>query len=292
MIRCPSCADTYAATHASCPCCGCSPLLVEGLPSWAPALAHGGGGFEPQYFEVLAKLEARHFWFRARNRLVLWAIGRHFPGFRSFIEIGCGTGYVLAAIAERHPQARLVGSEVFTSGLLFARGRVPRAQLMQMDARDIPFEDEFDLVGAFDVLEHIAEDDRVLGQVHKALLPGGGLLLTVPQHPALWSAADTYACHVRRYTARALHEKIRAAGFEILRSTSFVTLLLPALLLSRFRSGRSGDFDPMDEFRIGDTLNGVLERVLGFERRLVQVGMNFPVGGSRLVVARKRLHRG
>ena len=50
-----------------------------------------------------------------------------------------------------------------------------------MDARCIPYEEEFDVVGAFDVLEHIPEDDVVLAQMYRAAKPGSGLLLTVPR---------------------------------------------------------------------------------------------------------------
>jgi SAM-dependent methyltransferase len=56
------------------------------------------------------------------------------------------------------------------------------AVLFQMDARKIPFESEFDVIGAFDVLEHIEEDEKALAQIFHAVLPGGGLILTVPQH--------------------------------------------------------------------------------------------------------------
>ena len=65
-----------------------------------------------------------------------------------------------------------------------------------MDARRIPFEDEFDVIGAFDVLEHIKEDEQVLVQMHRAVKSGGGIMLTVPQHMFLWSEQDVQAHHV------------------------------------------------------------------------------------------------
>ena len=65
--------------------------------------------------------------------------------------------------------------------------------------------------------------------------PGGGFMATVPQHPALWSLQDEHAHHVRRYTARGLRRKVEAAGFEVVRMTSFVSLLLPMLVAARLR---------------------------------------------------------
>ena len=61
-----------------------------------------------------------------------------------------------------------------------AKGRVPFAHFMQVDVRRVPFVEQFDAIGALDVLEHIKEDEAVLAQLHSALKPGGVLLLTVP----------------------------------------------------------------------------------------------------------------
>ena len=83
-----------------------------------------------------------------------------------------------------------------------------------MDARNIPFRDEFDVIGAFDVLEHIDEDVAVIDEVRKALRPGGGFLMSVPQHPALWSQQDERAFHVRRYTAAGPSPQGRGRGIR------------------------------------------------------------------------------
>lgn len=249
---------------------------------------HEGGGFEVAYFPVLARLEAGNFWFRARNDLILWALQKHCANFQSYLEIGCGTGYVLSGVAHRFPQTRLTASEIFTTGLQFAAQRVPQAELLQMDARDIPYRDEFDVVGAFDVVEHIQEDEAVLAQIHAALKPGGHLLLTVPQHQWLWSPSDEYARHERRYTATELHSKVRSAGFTLLRSGSFVSLLLPLMLASRLTSRRKASvFDPLDEFKLPSWLNGSLYRLMKAEIGLIKLGINFPAGGSRFLIARK-----
>ncbi len=253
----------------------------------APGPRHEG--FEPAYFAELVSLEAGNFWFRSRNRLIAWALGKYRPGFGSLLEVGCGTGYVLSGIAAAFPGTRLVGTELYAEGLAQAAGRLPGITFAQVDARALPYRSEFEVIGAFDVIEHIVEDEAVLAQAHAALGPGGLLLLTVPQHPWLWSSADTYARHVRRYAADELHAKVRAAGFEILRSTSFVSVLLPAMVASRLlrREDAAGGFDPRAEFRIPGILNTMFETLLGVERRLIALGLDFPCGGSRLVVARK-----
>ncbi|OUS10694.1 SAM-dependent methyltransferase [Gammaproteobacteria bacterium 53_120_T64] len=262
---------------------------MDGFDSYAPDFAHDGGGFRPHYFSELARLEETNFWFKIRNQLLMWAIEKYCPNFQSLLEIGCGTGYVLSGISKRFPHTMLCGSEIFIAGLGFAATRLPSSKFMQMDARSIPFENEFDVIGAFDVLEHIKEDEEVLTQMYTALKPEGLMLLTIPQHAWLWSAIDEYACHERRYAAADLHNKIDAAGFRVIRSTSFVTTLLPAMMVSRFLQKKVSDkqFDASAELKISPWLNSLFFRVLNAELALIKRGFDLPVGGSRLVVARR-----
>lgn len=208
---------------------------------------------------------------------------------KSFLEIGCGTGFVISGISKRFPDLRLIGSEYLEEGLVYARQRVPTAEFMQMDARCIPYESDLDAVGAFDLLEHIEEDEAVLQQIYKALKLGGVVTITVPQHHWLWSAVDEYACHVRRYGTNELHQKVCRAGFEIIRSTSFVSSLLPVMYLSRLLQGNKTDMniDDVAGLRINHIFDKILEWLLGCELALIRVGLSLPVGGSRLLVARK-----
>lgn len=289
MKLCPRCAATLAADRWHCLVCGWQSEHKLGFATLAPELAAAGGGFDPESFAVLAALEDRNFWFRARNRLILWALGRWQPGTPRHLEVGCGTGYVLSAVRRVFPQARSTGTEVFVAGLTQAAACLPGVELLQMDARHIPYADEFDSIGAFDVIEHIPEDEHVLTQMGRALRAGGVLLLTVPQHPWLWSAQDQAAHHVRRYTAPELRQKVERAGLQIEFETSFVSLLLPLMLLSRLRQrGRKASaLASSDELDPPRWLGAALEAVLGIERRLIVWGVRFPAGGSRMMIARK-----
>ncbi len=290
MRLCLGCGAGFSSNEWRCPQCGYRPPQAAGFPAFAPGIAGGGSGFDPAHFAEFARLEAGNFWFRSRNRLIVWAIARYFGQARSFLEVGCGTGYVLSGIAAAFPGMKLAGSEAATEGLAYAAKRLPGANLMQMDARRIPFRAEFDAVGAFDVIEHIEDDRAVLGQLREATVPGGGILLTVPQHPWLWSEHDVRQHHVRRYTARELRDKVVAADLEIIRMTSFVTLLLPLMLLSRLMQRRPRrDYEPLAELKIPPWLNWPLEKVLDIERALIRAGLSLPMGGSLLLVARRPL---
>jgi SAM-dependent methyltransferase len=286
---CPACAAPLTSESWNCTACGHQPQLRTGFLALAPELAAQAEGFDPAMFAELAALEESNFWFRARNRLILWALRRYAPSFTGFLEVGCGTGYVLQGVANAFPGAGICGTEAQTEGLQFAASRVPRATFLQMDARRMPFDREFDVIGAFDVIEHIGEDETVLAQMHRALRPGGHLLLTVPQHPFLWSEYDVRAHHVRRYTGGELRQKLARAGFETVKMTSFVSVLLPLMMLSRLtRRTESPDYDPLAELRIGRMTNTLLERALDVERAVIRTGLPLPFGGSLLAVARRR----
>jgi SAM-dependent methyltransferase len=274
--------------HRECSICGAIPAVIKGFDAYAPQLAHYGSGFKASYFSELAELEKANFWFQKRNELIIWALNKYTPHFESFLEIGCGTGFVLTGISNNFPSAQLNGSEIFIEGLGFAAKRLPSVNLIQMDARQIPFINEFDVVGAFDVLEHIKEDELVLNQFHKALRPDGMIILSVPQHPWLWSAVDEYALHERRYTEKEILDKLIAAGFRIIRSTSFVTTLLPAMAISRtFQKHKSKKFESTTELNINPILNSIFAQLLNIEISGIKIGMSYPAGGSRLVIAKK-----
>ena len=228
--------------------------------SFAPQLVRNEAFHNPIEFAALAEVEAENFWFRARNDLIVWAIRRYFKEPNNMLEIGCGTGYVLSGIRRKFSRATLSGSEVSCEGLRFAARRVPGASLYQMDARNIPFRDEFDLVGAFDVLEHIEEDEKAIREMWAAVRPGGGIIVTVPQHSFLWSTVDEVAGHVRRYDSEDLVHKISRAGFKVIRRTSFVSVLLPLMVLSRRRQRTTtGNCVAQKEFSIGRTIHVLRE---------------------------------
>lgn len=249
---------------------------------------HASDGFPQTAFGNLAEFEESHFWFRSRNRLVLQALGRYFPDARRLLEIGCGTGFVLKAIHDEFPRIELVGSDQSAEALRVAGERIS-VDLVQADGRDLPFEHEFDVVCAFDVLEHIDEDADVLRQMAKATQPGGGVLVTVPQYQWLWSAADEYGRHRRRYSKREIEAKLEQAGFDIARSTAWVFSLLPLVALSRLRDrGRGDSYDPRAEFELPRLVNRTLEHVLNAEGSAIARGLTLPFGSSRLVVGRLR----
>jgi SAM-dependent methyltransferase len=285
---CLACRRSFEARDWTCPECRASPRKDEFL-SFAPTLAASNEAFDARWFPTLAEREGGSFWFRGRNRLIVWALRRYFPLARSFLEVGCGTGFVLAGIGQTSPEITLAGGDLLTAGLSFARKRVPRAALYQFDARQLPFEREFDVVGAFDVLEHIDEDREVLSEMSRAAKPGGGVLITVPQHRWLWSAEDEAGDHRRRYSRTELIGKLTRAGLSVERVTSFVSVLLPFMAAVRLsRRARSREIDSLRELSLPGPIDAAFEKTLAAELALIQAGFSFPAGGSLLAVARRQ----
>lgn len=243
--------------------------------------------FPQAAFQYLASAEGNHWWFRSRNQLILWVLKSKIHGIKNFIEVGCGTGYVLSGVAHAFPSLDLEASEYFEDGLVYARQRVPQCRFRQLDATLMSDSEAYDCIGAFDVIEHIEADQVVLANLARALRSGGFLLLTVPQHTWLWSAADDYAHHVRRYSRSELMAKVNQAGLNVSYCSSFVSLLLPLMALQRL-SSRKRPYQPDDEFAISRLLNNVLRLVMRFELLLMCLGMRFPAGGSLVLMARKK----
>jgi len=212
---------------------------------------------------------------------------RFMPTFDSLLEIGCGTGFVLQAIHAQHPHATLTGTDYFEEGLVYAKKRLPNVHLMQLDAQTMSDTEKYDVIGVFDVLEHIPDDQLVLQNCARALTPNGMMFISVP-HMWLWSHVDVYAAHARRYTENDLTEKLQRAGLHVVYSTSFVSLLVPLMLLVRMRV-TADSYNPDVEFDISPVLNTILQTIMQCELWLLRLGIRFPIGGSRFMVAQKRM---
>lgn len=275
--------------------CGCSAPTAGGFVSLATALDHENEGFDLGAFDLLAKVEAEHFWFVARNELICWLVRRFAAGAQRVLEVGCGTGFALYALRQALPGAQIAGGELHNAGLAVASQRHGAAvELLQMDARDSGLVDAVDLVGAFDVLEHIADDGAALRGIARMLKPGGTLIATVPQHPWLWSSADDLARHQRRYRSNELAEKAKAAGLEPVYRSSFMTLSLPLMAASRIRernraTPRSLEEQVAAEFRLSPLTNKAMLLLARLEHTLRRAGLPLPVGGSQVLVARRPL---
>lgn len=255
------------------------------------------GGYDPSFFQRLSEVEARHFWFRARNRLISEIAEKICAGWQPgyfALEVGCGTGNVLRVLETACERGTVVGMELWLAGLRVAKTRTG-ALLVQGDVREFPFSRQFDMVGLFDVLEHIAEESDTLIALRQSLVPGGKLLITVPAHQSLWSYFDEASRHCRRYSPESLREKLISAGFEVEFLSQFMACIFPLVWFVRKAGrGKSKDSGPGEaraladkEFRLIPVLNELLTTLLTLEARWLSAGHKLPFGTSIIAIARK-----
>lgn len=269
--------------------------IVDGIKCYAPELAFSNNDFQAQSFDVLYKLENRNFWYISRNEII-----RHFfekyvgkDVRASVLEIGCGTGYVLSGLS-RFANYKLMGAEIYLEGLKYAQKRLPGVEFIQLDATVMSFQDEFDTIGAFDVLEHIEEDEKVMKNVFRSLKQGGYFFVTVPQYMFMWSLLDDIDRHKRRYSKRELHSKLRKNGFEIIYSSSFVFTLFPLMLISRLFKKRKLGADvklnkemALSGYDFPPLVNSIFKMFMLVDLFLIRAGVSLPFGGSLIAVAKK-----
>jgi ubiquinone/menaquinone biosynthesis C-methylase UbiE len=288
MKRCLGCDLTFEGELWTCPSCNHAPIVKDGFHCFAPDL-NGISAFDVHSFEDMGDQLDKSFWFPPRNRLINWALSKYFPKIETYLEIGCGTGYVLKGVADNNPATKFTATDIFTEGLVGAQKRLKeRASFIQTNALHLPFREEFDVIGAYDVIEHIEEDVSALKELHRALKPGGGILMTVPRHMFLWSDVDTTAHHKRRYGGAELKKKIKEAGFDLVRQLSFGMVTLPLQYISRRyllkKSEKHTDVLETDQSPI---VRFVLEKLLDLDQIPIRMGVNYPLGASLMVIARK-----
>lgn len=233
--------------------------------------------------------ENRHFWFIVRKEFILQNIKKYIKKNEKIIEIGAGTGNVARFLMENGYSNISVG-EMHLNGLKYAK-QYGINECYQMDLMNIPFENEFDAVCMFDVLEHIEDDDVALQNIRKSLNGGGKIVLTVPAHMWLWNRDDAIAGHKRRYTKKELVEKLKNNGFEILEARYFFMSIIPLLFLRTIVNRDNANEIRQEEYSNDISMNNILSSILLFVSRIEnKINKLLPnlFGGSLFVIARKR----
>lgn len=247
--------------------------------------------YPKEVYALLAESEEKHFWFRGRNKVIREVIRSTFRNYqgKSFFEVGCGTGYVLAELARMG--FRVTGLDMHKEGLAYAGQRVPSAYVVTGTLDQFRPKKLFDAVGMFDVLEHIPNDTQALRECSRLIGKNGMLYITVPARPELWSVYDDISGHKRRYTKSLLIEVLTSAGFRV-RHVSYFGFFqyIPHLIMKRFiLSGTSKDIMPVLKKVIWQPpgmINWLLEQSFALDMFLSRF-IQLPFGTSLIVSAQK-----
>lgn len=219
-------------------------------------------------YDQMAELDDRHWWYRGR-REVLEALIRRVarpPKNARILEIGCGTGHNFEMLSAF---GRVDALELDEQVRRFAEKRLGR-EIMSAplpELAGVP-DNSYDLIGAFDVIEHIDDDRAGIASIAEKLKPGGKFIMTVPAHAWMWSAHDIVNHHKRRYSKRALRQLIDQSPLRLDALGYFNSLLFPAAVAERLASKARGKEDA-DLKLPAAPLNTALERTFAAERHLV-----------------------
>lgn len=268
--------------------------MVEGIKCFSPDVARTYSDYPDSGFDLTDKNAESSFWVSSRNRLFKNMVQRNLAptGKTKFLEIGCGTGDFIQHLVENR-NLEITGSEIYLKGLHYAKKNLPAVDFIQFDVTQGLLGDQFDIIAAFDVIEHIENDAAALSNISQMLRKDGVLIISVPQHMFMWSKLDDIVKHKRRYSRRELLTKLREAGFEISFSTSFLFVLFPLMLIARLLD-RGGNQSQSDEVELGKRVNfsslqnQILDFFMRIDEALIGWGLSLPFGGTLVAVARKR----
>ena len=237
-------------------------------------------------YPILFRVEQSHWWHIGRRRILagfVEEICRRVTDRRPrILDVGCGTGANLLMLS-KYGDAE--GVDISEDALAFCRERgLDKVKLGA--GEELPYENgTFDLVTAFDVVEHMDDDLAGLKEMRRVLRPGGRVLLFVPAFMFLWGLQDDVSHHRRRYRMSELRRALEEAGFEIERTTyANITFFLPILLMRKLMRFTGIKAESENNINVS-ALNGVLGRMLGAESLILKF-MNLPFGVSGLCVAR------
>lgn len=237
-------------------------------------------------YQQMAELDERHWWYRARREIIAELIRREvrLQPNAAILEIGCGTGHNLAMLSGfGHVDGLELDDEARALSEKRLGRKVMRSPLPELE--EVP-DRYYDLIGAFDVIEHIEDDAAAIASIATKLKPTGRFVMTVPAHQWMWSAHDVVNHHKRRYSKRRLRQLLDGSPLKLERVGYFNSLLFPVAVAERVTSKLRGKEDANVKLPRAP-LNAALERIFAAERYLVG-RVPLPPGLSLFAVASAR----
>ncbi|MBE2252302.1 MAG: class I SAM-dependent methyltransferase [Myxococcus sp.] len=243
---------------------------------------------EAAEFEKHERLEESHWWFEGRRRCIAAVLQAHLRPRADcrILDVGCGTGGMFPLLQRF---GTVSGAEFSAEARERARRRFPHVPVVPCDLpHDVPAE-RYDVITAFDVIEHLDQPVEALRTLANLLRDGGQLVVTVPAFQFLWSAHDVSLHHKRRYSRSALRQHLAEADLKTTYDSFFNTSLFPVVAGARLferLAPKSRDADNSNLKAAPGLVNFALTQLFGAEQHLLARG-RLPVGVSLIAVAER-----
>jgi ubiquinone/menaquinone biosynthesis C-methylase UbiE len=247
------------------------------------ALQRGDPLVELAEYDTLFELEDTYWWYVARRKLIADMI-RRLPltddASRFVLDVGCGAGGNERMLSQF---GRTVLMDASPMAMLYCGKRGSQRLVASSGSKMALKDNSIGLITALDVLEHLDHDMEGLAEIYRVLKPGGFFVATVPAFGFLWSEHDEALHHRRRYTGYELRNKLAVAGFDVVRSTYFITFLFFPIAAIRMLQGifKKNAYPKTSHVVLPGWLNTSIGMLLDFERFLCR-SINPPFGVSLL----------
>lgn len=223
----------------------------------------------PEQFRLHAEIEDKHWWFRARKAIIVRLVNQLLPPSRdlTIVDVGCGTGGVISALADRY---RCIGVDTSEEAISLAKTKFPSVDFICGQAPEClgSKSESVDMFMLLDVLEHVELDRELVASLFGVLKPGGQMVLTVPANMSMWSPQDENYGHFRRYEPEQLMKLWSGLPVTVRLFSYFNTYLYPLVrgirIFTRIR-GREWGQANTDLSIPGPMVNQALEALFSYE---------------------------
>jgi len=237
------------------------------------------------------ELERKHWWFKIREKILRYQLSKRLSKNQhlKILNLGAASGRTTELLEEF---GEVVSVEIDSVFCEFLREKLKK-NVIQASASSLPIPNQsFDVICAFDVIEHVKDDNLAIMEMNRVCKPGGHIFITVPAYAWLWSNHDLVNQHYRRYTFKSLRNIIEPF-FKIEYSSYFNAILFPPIAIYRTlkkntaaKKGIQSDFSQHGMLS-KKIVNLFFEKLFGLEVSLLK-HVRFPFGISLLVVGKKK----
>ncbi len=238
--------------------------------------------YESKYHE----LEQNHFWFKARRDAIARLIGS-FGKNSKILDVGCSIGTTIKFLNEKGYN-NVYGIDISKKAVAACR-RDGLKNVFVMDAAKMRFSsNNFDMIIASDVVEHVEDEDKIAREFNRVLSPGGALLVFVPAFKFLWTEGDDDSSHFKRYTKSDLKDVLERNRFSIERISYWNFGLFCPFCGMKMMKKLGPGIKKYPLHKMNAAVNSLALSLLTAENWVLQQKINFPWGISVFAIARKK----